>query len=72
MKIVGLQSLCPNKLVEHLELQTPRLTSYALQRQEVLRYIEAHEARSAASGAVPMDVDQLAAWGGKGGGSERR
>ena len=57
-----LQQMCPAKLQDHLDLQSSRLTDYAIMKSEILAYLENIESRKEAkTGSAPMDVDALAA-----------
>ena len=57
-----LQQMCPSKLQDHLDLQSSRLTDYAIMKSEILAYLENIESRrEAKTGSAPMDVDALAA-----------
>ena len=54
--------MCPSKLQDHLDLQSSRLTDYAIMKSEILAYLENIESRrEAKTGSAPMDVDALAA-----------
>eukprot|EP00971_Amphidinium_carterae_P037092 728819-Amphidinium_carterae.1 len=59
MQRMCLMGMCPPHLVEHLEMQIARLTTYDLRKAEIVRYAEAIRSRAREEGPVPMDISSL-------------
>ena len=70
IRMVVLESLLPEPLKTHVSLNAPRLSSYPLLRDEVVRYAEKVEQDLKASGAAPMELD-LVVQKGKGKGKSK-
>ena len=58
IRTVALHSMTPEPLYTHLALNSARLTTFALMREEVERFLENHTAGAAAGarGPAPMDL----------------